>query len=208
MKLKKKVKRIIIIILILALIAVVGLYFWKKRDVKPEVKEVKVLHKIDKYGYELKDTKSKKYQALYNELVKILDAEEPDEEKYVSKIAEMFIVDFYSLNDRTAKTDVGGVDFVHPDVLNNFLLNAEDTYYKYIESNVYGNRTQKLPTVNTITIDSVEKTRFDYNGKTDENAYKVKATWTYKEEDLKGYQQEASMIFVHEENKLYLVELG
>ena len=120
----------------------------------------------------------------------------------------MFVVDFYSLNDRTAKTDVGGVDFVHPDALSNFLLNAEDTFYKYIESNVYGNRDQKLPTVNTVTIESVEKTKFDYNGKSDENAYKVKATWTYKEEGFSDYQQEASMIFVHEENKLYLVELG
>lgn len=40
----------------------------------------------------------------------------------------MFIVDFYSLSDKTAKTDVGGVDIVQPDILNNFLENAENTF--------------------------------------------------------------------------------
>ena len=67
----------------------------------------------------------------------------------------MFIVDFYSLSDKTAKTDVGGVDIVYPDILNNFLENAEDTFYKYVESNVYNNRKQSLPTVNTVTVDNI-----------------------------------------------------
>ena len=120
----------------------------------------------------------------------------------------MFIVDFYSLNDRTAKTDVGGVDFVHPDILSNFLENAEDTYYKYIESNVYGIRTQKLPTVNTVTVDSVETMKYDYSGKSDENAYVVKVSWTYKEEGFSDYQQSATLVFVHEDKKLCLVELS
>ena len=46
----------------------------------------------------------------------------------------MFVYDFFSLEDKAAKTDVGGVEFVHPSAIANFLLNAEDTYYKYVES--------------------------------------------------------------------------
>ena len=119
----------------------------------------------------------------------------------------MFIVDFYSLSDKTAKTDVGGVDIVYPDILNNFLENAEDTFYKYVESNVYNNRKQSLPTVNTVTVDNIEKTSFTYNDTIDENAYKVKVSWDYTDEEFANYQKEANLVFVNKDKKLYLVEL-
>lgn len=208
MKLKKKVKKRLVILLILIIIGSGALYIYKYKDAKPEIKEAQVLNQIDEYGYTLKDNKSKKYQSLFNELEKILNEKEVDEEKYAAKIAEMFIVDFYSLNDKSAKTDIGGVDFVHPDILSNFLLNAEDTLYKYVESNIYGNRTQKLPTINEVLISSVESTEFTYNDKTDENAYLVKTEWNYLEDEFSDYQTSASMIFVHEDKKLYLVELA
>ena len=91
-----------------------------------------------------------KHSQTFKELIKVLNEEEINEEAYVSKLSEMFIVDFYSLADKSAKTDVGGVDIVHPDILGNFLENAENTYYKYVESNIYNNRNQKLPEVETV----------------------------------------------------------
>ena len=207
MKLKKKVKRILIILVIATALIATTVFFVKKLTATKEVEEAKVLNTIDDYGYVLKDNKSKKYQKLFEELVGILEKKEVDEKEYVSKISEMFIVDFYSLNDKSAKTDVGGVDFVHPSVLGNFLENAENTFYKHVESNIYNNRSQKLPTVDTVTVDSVETTSFTYGDKTDENAYLVKVNWTYAETEFSTYQTNAAMIFVHEQNKLYLVEL-
>lgn len=207
MKLKKKAK-IVLISLAVLIIGVLGVVAYKKLFTKEQVKETKIISSIKKYDYHLKDNKSKKYQSYFKELNKILSEKEVDEEKYASKISEMFIVDFFSLNDRSAKTDVGGVDFVHPDALENFLQNAENTYYKNLESNIYGNRKQQLPTVDTITIESVEKTSYSYNDAEDSNAYLVKASWTYTEDKYADYQQNASMIFVHIENKLYLVELA
>lgn len=207
MKLKKKVK-ILLISLIVLIIGVLGVVAYKKLFTKEEVKETKIISSIKNYDYHLKDNKSKKYQSYFKELNKILTEKEIDEEKYVSKISEMFIVDFFSLNDRNAKTDVGGVDFVHPDVLENFLQNAENTYYKNLESNIYGNRKQQLPTVDSITIESVENTTYTYNNQEDSNAYLVKISWTYTENKYDDYQQKASMIFIHLENKLYLVELA
>lgn len=207
MKLKKKAK-IILISLVILIIGVLGVVVYKKIFTKEQVTETKIISSIKKYDYHLKDNKSKKYQAYFKELNKILSEKEVDEEKYVSKISEMFIVDFFSLNDRSAKTDVGGVDFVHPDALENFLKNAANTYYKNLESNIYGNRKQQLPTVDTITVESVENTTYTYNNQEDSNAYLVKISWTYKEDKYADYQQNASMIFVHTENKLYLVELA
>ena len=120
----------------------------------------------------------------------------------------MFIFDFYSLDNKLAKTDVGGSDFVHADVLTDFLEKAEDTMYKYLESNIYGGRTQKLPTVKKVTIQSVEKTPFTYKDKTDDEAYVAKLTWEYTDTSTSnGYQTEATLTFVHEDKKLSLVEL-
>ena len=136
MKLKKKAKLTIIgvaLILIIALAAVIVINFMPKKE---KVKEIKVLKSIDEYGYELKDNKTKKYKEMFKELEDILREDEVNQEEYAKKVAEMFVYDFYSLEDKVAKTDVGGVDFVHPDALDNYLLNAEDTYYKYIESNI------------------------------------------------------------------------
>lgn len=206
MKLKKKYK-IILIVLLVIIVGALAFLGYKKFFGTSGVKEAKVLNTIKDYDYVLKDNKSKKYQSLFKDLAKILEEKEVDYEKYASKLAEMFIVDFYSLDDKTAKTDVGGVDIVHPTALNNFLENAENTYYKYVESNIYNNRKQSLPEVNTVTIDSVKQTHYTYGDTTDEEAYLVKVNWDYTDEEFSEYQKEASLIFVHVDKKLYLVEL-
>ena len=207
MKLKKKFKRILIILLII-LVLVLGIFAFKdKLFGKKDVKETKVVNKIDKYGYNLKDSKTKKYHKMFDELKKILSEKEVNEEEYVKKISEMFIYDFYSLNDKTAKTDIGGVDFVYGEALANFLLKAEDTYYKYVESNIYGNRNQSLPTVKEIEVKEVKKEAFAYGDKTDDNAYIVSVSWDYTEPEFSKYQKEAKLIFIHDGVKLSLVEL-
>ena len=209
MKLKKKPKMILIaIITVIAVVAIafVAVTVAKKLGNDDKVEKVKVLKSIDAYGYHLKDNKDKKYKTMFEELEKILTEKEVSDDEYVKKITEMFIYDFYSLNDKTAKTDVGGVDFVLPAGLENFLVNAEDTYYKYVESNIYGERKQSLPMVDTITISSATETEYVYNGKK-YNAYEVKATWTYTDEKFASYQNNATLIFVKEDIKYYLAEL-
>lgn len=206
MKLKKKAKIILLSIIVLIIIGVAGIIFYKITSNKPAVKETKVLKTIDAYGYELKDNKSKKYKELFKELEEILLETEVDEEAYVKKIAELFVYDFYSLSDKTAKTDVGGVDFVQASALENFLVNAEDTYYKYVESNLYGDRKQELPMVNEITIESITPTEYVYNNQK-ASAYEIKLNWTYTEDKYSDYQSSATLTFVKEDIKYYLVEL-
>ena len=207
MKLKKKVRRTLIIILLLIILGIVGFLAYKYYSPKKEIKEVKIINQIDKYGYSLKENKPSQYKKLFEELKEILNEEQLDEEKYVKKITEMFINDFYSLNDKTAKTDVGGVDFVYSEITDNFLENAQNTYYKYIESNIYNNRKQTLPIVDEVTITNVEKTNFTYGDKNDENTYVVSATWTYTDTKFASYQKAAKLVFIHDGEKLSLVEL-
>ena len=143
----------------------------------------------------------------YKEIFNKETTKEVDEEKYVSKISEMFIYDFYSLDDKAAKTDIGGVDFVYKGIIDNFLQNAQNTYYKYVESNIYNNRKQKLPTVDKIEIKDVSQKAFAYGSETDDKAYFVETEWTYTDENYSDYQNKATLVFIHDDIKLSLVEL-
>ena len=204
---RKPKKKLIVIIVVLSVILLgLGIYFLLFN--KSVTKENKVVSKIPEYGYTLKSNKSSAYKKLFQELKTVLSKDKVDEEEYAKTITKMFIVDFYSLKDHIAKTDVGGVDFLHKDAEENFIKNAEDTIYKYVESNIYGGRKQKLPEVEEVTIKSIEKTEFTYLDNTDEEAYQVVATWTYKDNSVAdGYQDEATFIYMHDGKKLVLVEL-
>ena len=208
MKLKKRYKRVLLIVVLVLLLCLLGFVLYRKFfDSTSPVQEAKVISKIDKYKYSLKDNKSEKYKELFKELEDILKEKEVDEEQYVSKISEMFIYDFYSLDDKSAKTDIGGVDFVYPDVLDNFLQNAQNTYYKYVESNIYNNRNQELPMVENVSIDDISQEAIAYGDKTDENGYTIEVSWDYTDAKYDTYQKDATLKFVHDDVKLYLVEL-
>ena len=206
MKMKKRVKKILIAILLITVV-VLGYLSYKQFFGEKEVKEVKVFNEIKKYGYKLKDIKPAAYKKMFGELKEILEADKVDEEAYAKKISEMFVYDFYSLKDKVSKTDIGGVDFVHPDALGNFLTNAQDTYYKYVENNIYGNRKQSLPVVTNISIDNVKQEAFEYGDKSDDKAYFVDVSWSYSDSQFSDNQSKATLIFVHDDIKLYLVEL-
>ncbi len=204
MKLKKGIRRFLTLLFII--LVGVGIYFYLTYGETKKPK-VKVVSSIPGYGYKLSNNKSKEYKKLFAKLKKILDEDPVDEKKYVKTISKMFIVDFYSLSDKVAKTDVGGVDFVHKDEKTDFLEKAQDTMYKYLENNLYGGRNQKLPSVKKVTIEKVSQDKFEYGETSDEEAYIVDCSWEYKEGSPSGYQDEAKLTFVHEGKKLSLVEL-
>lgn len=204
MKLKKGVRRFLFVFIILVIVGL-GASYLVFYEEKPKTK-VKVLNEIKEYGYKLSDNKNDNYKKLFYKLEKVLSEKEVDEEEYVKLISEMFIMDFYSLSDKLAKTDVGGSDFVYSVVLADFLEKAQDTMYKYVESNLYGERDQKLPTVKEVKVESVEKTPFTYGENVDENAYSVKTSWSYTDTSTSnGYQDSATLTFIHDDKKLVLV---
>ena len=204
MKLKKKVKVILIIAIILI---ITGLGFLAYESVKPKaVKTATVENEIEEYGYTLKSTRNDRYKEAFQELKDILSKKDVDEKAYVEQISKMFIMDFYTLNDKLANTDVGGIDFIHTDAKTNFLEKAEDTVYKYVENDIYGNREQQLPEVTEVTVENVENIEYTIGTDfTDDNAYQVEVSLKYKED--MDYPTKATLIFVHEDNKLSLVEM-
>ena len=204
MKLKKKVKVILIIAIILI---VAGLGFLAYESLQPKnVRTATVENEIEEYGYTLKSTRNDRYKEMFQELKDILSEDPVDEEAYLEQVSKMFIMDFYTLNDKLANTDVGGIDFVHTNAKTNFLEKAEDTVYKYVESDIYGTRDQELPEVTDVTVEKVENIEYTIGTDvTDDNAYQVEVFLKYKED--MDYPTTATLTFVHEDNKLSLVEV-
>ena len=199
----KKSRKIIISLIVIILIAIIGLIVYKMVFNNSQ-EEVKIIKSIKDYDYNLKENETELYKTEFNELDRILSKKNVDYEEYAKSIAKLFIIDFYTLNNKLSKNDIGGTEFIKEDMRDNFIEEARSTFYKYVE--VIDGRTQELPEVSNITEVSVEKAEFKYSDKTiDENAYKVSISWDYVE-DL-GYEKEASMIIVKQDKKLYIVEM-
>jgi hypothetical protein len=110
-----------------------------------------------------------------------------------------------TLNNKMSNSDIGGLEFVNPIIIDNFKLKAKDTIYKYVENNIYGNRSEELPIVKNVTIENIVKTSYKYNQTVDAKAYQIKVKIGYNK-DL-GYDTNKTLYFVHEESKLSLVEM-
>ena len=206
MKLKKRAKILIFLITIIV-IGIICFLVYKNFFGKNETEGAKVINSIEDYGYTLKDNKNEKYKSMFEELKKVLEKDKVDYDKYAEIISKMFIYDFFSLDDKMAKNDIGGVDFIHPDALSNFLENAESTYYKYVESNIYGNRNQKLPMVDEVKVGEIKTTEFAVGDKNVDDAYEIEVEWTYTEEEFNDYQSSGKLIIVKDGKKLQIVEL-
>lgn len=195
----------VILLIILILTGVLGYYTYTNFFVKKTKEEVKEVSKIDNYGYTLYDNQSKEYKKMFEELNTVLLKEEIDYNKYVELISKMFIIDFYTLDNKLTNLNIGGVDFVHSSIVSNFKEKAKDTMYKYVESNVYGDRKQELPVVSSVNVDDITQKSFKYGKNIDSKAYYVKASWGYKK-DL-GYETSKTLVFGHEDKKLALLQM-
>ena len=206
----KKVFKILFLIIILGSIAFAIYYayntFFKSNNTRITVST------IDGYDYKLTSNKNSYYKKLFKELKKVLEEDEVDEEEYAKLVSQLFVTDFFSLEDKYAKNDIGGVEFVLEEEVTDYKLKAEETYYKYVENNLNKTRRQKLPSVSKVTIEDITQDSFDYKvleeEKNDANAYIVKVSIKYSSSEFDNYQDSANLIIVHKDKKLYIVEMN
>lgn len=207
---KKKVlnkKRVFYTLVILILIGLFGVTAYKvaedmgSNDKEKQVKQT--MDEISPYGYKLDDRDTSTYKKYFKQLKKVLKQDTIDEEAYAKLLTKLFIVDFYTLDNKLASTDIGGLEFIHKKLVENFKLNAGETMYKHVESDLYGERKQELPIVKAVKIEKIEKTTYTYK-KQDYEAYEVTALWNYKK-DL-GYDTNATFILIKDNDKLNVVE--
>lgn len=207
MKQKRKIKKKVIVLIVLITILVIGIIGFIVYSNLPKNTEgsSKVVDEISEYGYYLEADQPKIYKDLFEDLATVLSKEEVDEEEYAKLISQMAAIDFYNLDNKISKSDVGAVQFVREKNVDNFVLEASETVYKYIEQNIYGDREQELPVVTKSSIKSIENESYKYKDIEDENAYVVKVNLEYKK-DL-GYPEEVEISLLHNDKKLEIYKM-
>lgn len=199
----RKVKMAIEILLAIILVVVLGVKVYFDFFNEQDTQVVLEKKAIAKYGYKLEDRDTTLYEENYNELEKVLSEEEIDYDAYAELIAKLFIIDYYTLNNKLTSTDIGGLEFIHPDLFENFKINAGDTVYKYVENNLYSDRTQELPTVTSVTIIEKRNEKYTYND-IDYDSYVFDLSWEY-DKDLE-YQSNMTLTIIKVDNMLYVVK--
>lgn len=204
---KRKVKKKVWVFLIGFLVLVLGfvLVYFLVVNKNDGGTKAKVIDKIEGYGYTLESNKCKRYKELFKELANVLESDNVDEDKYARIISEMFAVDFYDLDSKSSKNDVGGYVFVYEKSRDNFVLKASDTVYKYVEVNFSNDRKQELPSVVNSSVKEVTRGKYSKNKIKDDNTYVVVVNLEYKK-DL-GYPDEVKVKLLHNGKKLEVYEM-
>lgn len=203
---KKTDLKLIILFIIIGLILAGFLVYRIKVDFAPK-KEPEVVNKkvgsIDLYGYTLSENDTDLFKSTFKELETALDEMEINYEEYAKLISKLFVIDLYTINNKLTSTDIGGNEFLHKDLRENFNENMGSSLYKNVENNINGKREQTLPEVSSVEVVDISETKYGYNG-IEYDGYIVSLKWQYKE-DL-GYQSEIKLTLIKDNDKLYIVK--
>ena len=204
MKKKRKKKghggKIVVLLLITLILGVV--IFFRTR---PKLVVVSVVSEIEDYSYYMKSNATDVYEKYYDELEKELKKDKVDEDNYAKLIAKLFVIDFYTLNNKITNRDIGGEQFIHSSLKSSFLEKSATTIYKYVKNDLYGDRKQELPEVKEVEIKDFKKTKYSNKDYKDDNGYEILINIEYKK-DLK-YPKEMILSIIHDEKKLVIVEV-
>jgi len=175
-----------------------------------DIKEIEIVDAMKDYDYVLTETDTELFKKLFYELKDLLEKTNKStdfEEKYAKLVAQLFVVDFYDLDSKINKNDVGGVQFVYESYRESFRSYASDItgIYYYIENNTYGDREQKLPIVEDVEITSITVIAFEHEEFKDDNAFLIAISIKYKE-DL-GYDKTVELVLAHNNKKIEVVEM-
>lgn len=196
---KKVIALFIITGVILFIFLGIKIYFDFFRDTSVK----KQIDSIEYYGYSLEKRDSDIYEDYYKELNKTLGEKDINYSDYAKLISKLFLIDLFTLDNKLGSTDIGGLEFLHKDLKDNFKENMGNGMYKFIEINLDGKRKQELPIVKDVIVDDVFETKYTYN-KVEYSAYLVTANIEY-EKDL-GYQSSIKLTIIKDDKILYVVK--
>ena len=200
---KKSDRKIIILFVVVGIILLGFLGYRINKDFLSKTNNKKQIDSIEFYGYTLSKRDTDLYKSTFKELSKVLNEKPVDMNSYAKLISKLFIIDLYSLDSKLTSTDIGGIEFLHKDLRENFKENMGSTLYKFVESNIDGKRKQELPMVKEVNVTDVFETKYTYN-KNEYPAYLVTINWTY-EKDL-GYQTSTKLTIINDNDILYIVK--
>lgn len=197
-KVKRLSKKKITIFVIILSVLTISLFFVIK-GFMPSKEEY--VDEIDEYGYYLKENTSSYHKSLF----KTLKDDIEDEQKYAKLVGQLFLSDFYTLDKKQTKVDVGGVQYLYESYQDEFILSSSDTLYKVISPN----NNDELPIVKEVIVKEVVQKEFGHiDSIYDPSAFIIDFEIIY-EKDL-GYDQEATLIIVRNQDndKLEIAEMN
>lgn len=219
---QKKVFIIYGLILSLIVILVGGFYIIKTINQNTGVGNVSV--KTDDY-YSIRNNATVLQKDLYKELIAAIEAEEKDEKVINELLAQNFVADFYTWNNKFRRNDIGGLQFVDESIRVNVYQNAQETFYN--DFYYYLDKKQKKDTLEVTELTVVDSSKIDYfvfdkDGSEeiyDEvteryvmgdyiDAYEVKLTWKYKDSGVltpSDYDIKANIIITKNEKGLPMI---
>lgn len=189
-----KIKKIIRIIM-LVVVALIAIYAIFVAIPSKKNKDEGIENINNKYILYKRD--SNLYKENFEKLRTILETSPVDNKEYAETIVKLFVIDFYTLDNKDENTDIGGLQYVHSNLKDNLVLNASSTMYKYIKT------TKELPKVKSITSVDTRETTYKINDK-DYSAYAITINWEY-DKDL-GYEKQGTFIVVNDNGDLSIVE--
>ena len=200
MQKKYKIGLIIITILIVLItfIDVLKVFVFNSNETTPH-NSTKIILNLKDFGYTLDNRDSSLMQTEFETLMTNLKSSEINYEEYAKSLSKLFIIDFYTLDNKINKYDVGGLEYILSDKKEMFQNKAMDTIYKDIIDNTYNDRKQSLPIISNVNILETTEDQITLND-TPTDCYKVKLEFSY-EKDL-GYDTKATIYLVRNNEKL------
>lgn len=189
-KIKKIIRIIMLVVITLIAIYAIFVAIPSKKNKDEGIENINnkyILYKRD----------SSLYKENFEKLRTILETSPVDNKEYAETIVKLFVIDFYTLDNKNDNTDIGGLQYVHSNLKDNLVLNASSTMYKYIKT------TKELPKVKSITSVDTRETTYKINDK-DYSAYAITINWEY-DKDL-GYEKQGTFIVVNDNGNLSIVE--
>ena len=201
MRKRYKIGLIVISVLLVIVISlgVLKIFFNKDEELKKEANVSNVISNITDYGYTLDDRDTDYMKDTFHELEDILSASEVDYHLYADTLAKLFVIDFYTLDNKINKYDVGSLEYILSSKVDMFRQKAVDTIYRDILDNTYRDRIQDLPEIINVTILNTEDVTFTLN---EEEVSAIKVTMNYEYKEDLGYDTEGTIYFVRNAQKL------
>lgn len=173
-------------------------------NIKPYLNRGKAkqnINSIKNYPYLVYKSDTKLFKTKYKELKKTLEASSIDDKEYARLIGELFVIDFYTLDNKEGRFDVGGLQFVHKDIRDNFKQKAEDTIYKFLTTE----KNKKINTVKDVLTESITKEKINFKGSTDFNGYKMIISIKNSDDT---YQNKVKLELVHDGNFIEVIKVN
>lgn len=205
-------KKKFLLCLILIVIAVGAYFAYNNFFKEEEVTAPKVVDEIKNFNYVVNENDTKLFKTTFKELKEILSKKKVDNKKYAETISKLFVIDFFNLNNKTSKNDVGGVQFVYSSYKTDFVDYARDGIYKQVENKIDNKKNQHLPEVTSVEVTKVEEVvpanifeHKDLENDTEADGYEITITWKYK--NGSGFQNSAVLTVVKDGDKLSIAKM-